>query len=90
MATGAGFHHHPVSAPQEHQRIARTLWAADVAIHTAREARAGRECGGLQELARTEGLPKPPGRILEKAHALLAAQEEREEQEAKASSEQAG
>ena len=90
VATAAGFHHHPISAPPDYGAITRTLWAADVAIHTAREARLGRECGGLMELSRVEGLPKRPGQILEKAHALLEAHEEREEQEAEASSEQAG
>lgn len=90
VATGAGFHHHPISAPKEYHRIAQTLRAADIALHTAQQARLGRECGGLVELARMEGLGKTPGKILEKAHAILERQEQEVEQEARATSEQAG
>ncbi|MEC7241422.1 MAG: HDOD domain-containing protein [Myxococcota bacterium] len=90
VAIAAGFHHHPIAAPQEHHRIAQTLRAADIALHTAQEARRGRECGGLQELSRMEGLGKPAGQILEKAHALLERQEAEVVQEAEAPTEQAG
>jgi len=90
VTSSVGFHHHPVSAPEFVGDLTRILWAADVAAHTAKETRAGRECGGLAELERLEGLPKRTGAILEKAHLLMASIEEKEAEEAAASSVQAG
>jgi len=89
--TGAvGFHHHPISAPEEIRDLARVLWAADVAANTAKETRAGRECGGLAALEQLERLPKRSGAVIEKAHALLSTIEKQEAEEAAASSVQAG
>ena len=90
VAGAVGFHHHPVAADAAAAELARIVWAADVAYHTARLAKNGQECGGLAELDRIQRLPKPAGQILEKAHALLEEFAARDAQEAAASSVQAG
>jgi len=90
VTAAVGFHHHPISGPDEVQDLARIIWAADVAAHTAKATRAGRECGGLAALEQLERLPKRSGAVIEKAHALLSTIEKQEAEEAAASSVQAG
>ena len=76
VAGGVGFHHAPELAPVEARVVAETLWLADVAAHTAEQARAGRECGGLAAIESVESLSVAPAALIEKAHSLLAQREE--------------
>lgn len=90
VAQAVGYHHHPVSAPDQVSELSRILWAADIAAHTAQEALAGRDCGGDLELERMVGLPKTPQALLKKAHSLVKELNQQCEEEAAATDLQAG
>jgi HD-like signal output (HDOD) protein len=56
-------------APAEHLPVVRAVRAGCIAAHTAAEARAGREVGGLMALVNLPGAPLDAARLVVRAHA---------------------
>ncbi len=67
VATGIGFHPLPGAAPVDQRDVAALVHASSIASHSAEEALAGRDCGGLAALQATPGLLLDPEAVLRRA-----------------------
>lgn len=71
IAAGIAFHHDPTQAPKDQQDIAWIVHAANIATHTAEEARRGQECGGMMALLEIDSFSLDVARTIEKAHSMF-------------------
>ncbi len=71
ISAGIAFHHDPTQAPEDQQDIAWTVHVANIATHTAEEARKGQECGGMMALLEIDSFSFDVARTIEKAHSMF-------------------
>ena len=71
VAAGIAFHHDPSQAPAQHLETALQVQVANIATHTAVLSRQGKDCGGLLELLKLEGIRFDVARTIGKAHEIM-------------------
>lgn len=71
VSAGIAFHHNPAAATPAQQPFAWVVHVADIAVHTAANARAGVNCGGLLALLEIDAISFDPARTIAQAHTLF-------------------